>query len=186
MSQLNVLGISGSLRKASLNKKVLGVALGIAESKGAAIGEADLAELDIPLFNQDIEDAGMPESVAKFRKLIEWADVLIISSPEYNHSISAALKNALDWGSRDRNAFKGKVAALTGASPGSFGTVRAQPEERHVLQTLGVYMLPMPEVMVSKAGEAFDETGKMIDERALEKLKTLVADTLEFAVKLKA
>lgn len=183
MSKLKVLGISGSLREASLNRKAIQVAKKIAAEAGAEVNEVDLR--GIPMYDQDIEDKGFPESVETLRAAIEKADVILIASPEYNYSISGAIKNAIDWVSRGGNLLKGKTVAIFGASPGAFGTVRMQPHLRYVLQALGVYILPKPEVQIMNASEAFDEEGNLTNEKSYEKLKELVENTLDFAEKLK-
>ena len=121
---LKVLGISGSLRKYSYNRKALQIAKKIASDLGAEVSEADLKELNLPIYDGDIEAQGLPESVKKFKAAVEVNDVLLIVSPEYNYSISGALKNAFGWASRGGNSFDGKWAVIFGVSPGAFGTLR--------------------------------------------------------------
>jgi len=184
MKKIKALAISGSLRKDSYNRKALQVAKKIAEDFGANISEIDLKKLDLPIYNGDIEAAGMPASVLELKNAIESHDVLLIASPEYNHSISGALKNALDWASRgETKSFKGKFVAIFGASPGLFGTVRGQAHVRDILEALGVLRIPSPHVFIKKAGEIFDEDGNLTDERTYTQLKMLIENTLTFAQK---
>lgn len=114
---IKVLVISGSLRRDSFNRKLLNVAKKMAAELGAEVSEADLKELSLPVYDGGIEAQGMPESVQKLKAAVEATDVLLIASPEYNHSISGALKNAIDWLSRGENSLDGKLAAIFGASP---------------------------------------------------------------------
>ncbi len=181
---LTILAISGSLRKASLNRKLLEIAKHIASDAGHTVTEADLKELALPIYDQDIQDQGFPESVTKFKTMIEAADVVLISSPEYNHSIPGGLKNAIDWASRDKNSFDGKVAAIFGVSDGPFGTVRMQPHLRQVLATLNVLTLPRPQVNIRMGKEAFNEDGSLKDPDTYTLLETLIKKTLEVASKL--
>src|SRR5689334_16655381 len=104
MPGLNVLAIPGSLRQDSFNRKALTIAIRLAEAQGAKVTMLDLKILDLPLYDQDVQDAGLPESVQKLKAAVEACDMLIIASPEYNYSIPGVLKNALDWGSRKGNS----------------------------------------------------------------------------------
>ena len=182
---LKVLAISGSLRKESYNTKALKVAKKFAEEFGAGVSELDPRELNLPIYNQDIEDQGLPESVKKLKSAIEFSDVILIASPEYNHSIPGGLKNMIDWVSRGGNSFTGKVGAIFGASVGPYGTLRAQPHLRQIMSALNVILLPQPQVIIRNAQEVFDSSGNIIDPKLLEQLKTLIRKTLEFAAKLK-
>src|SRR5690349_2107491 len=122
MRNVKVLAISGSLRRESFNRKALTIARSLAAEFTSEIQEADLKELALPVYDEDIETAGMPESVTRLKAMVGAADVLLIASPEYNHSIPGGLKNAIDWLSRGGNSLDGKVAAIFGASNGPYGT----------------------------------------------------------------
>ncbi len=178
---LSVLAISGSLRSGSYNRKVLQLTKKIAEEWGAQVEEIDLRALDIPLYDGDIETAGFPEPVLQLKAAVEAARVLLIASPEYNHSIPGVLKNAIDWLSRGKNSLKGKYAAIFGASDGPYGTVRMQPHLRQVLACLNVIVPPQPQVMIRFAAEAFAPDGTLKDEKLSGQLKTLVTATLTMA-----
>jgi chromate reductase, NAD(P)H dehydrogenase (quinone) len=134
---MRVLGISGSLRRASLNSALLRAA---AERLPAG---AELVELDrlreVPPYDEDVETAGTPLLVEELRDAVRGADAVLIATPEYNSSIPGQLKNALDWISRPagQSALSGKPAAVVGASTGMFGAVWAQAELRKVLGAMG-------------------------------------------------
>lgn len=180
---LKVLAISGSLRKDSYNRKALQVAKKFAAELNAEVNEADLKELNLPIYDGDIEAQGMPESVQKFKKEVEENDVLLIASPEYNYSISGVLKNAIDWLSRGGNSLDGKAAVIFGASPGPFGTLRGQYHLREILFALNVFVLPQPQVFIRSAHEAFNADGSFKDEKLSNQLKDLIEKTLNFAKK---
>ncbi len=150
MSQTKIVAFAGSLRTASFNKKLIAIAAEAARGAGAEVTVVDLRELNLPLFDQDLEDAsGLPEGAKKFKALLRASDGFLIASPEYNSSITAALKNALDWASRAETddepavvAFRGKAAALLSASPGALGGLRGLVAVRSILGNIGVHVLP--------------------------------------------
>ena len=182
---LKVLAVSGSLRTESYNRKALQIAKKIATDFGAEVKEIDLRELDLPIYDADIQAKGLPDSVKKLKAEIEATDVLLIASPEYNYGISGARKNVIDWASREGNSLDGKVAAIFGASPGIFGTLRGQFQLRQILMSLNVFILPQPHVFIKNANDAFNPDGTFVDSKTHEQLKKLIQKTLEFAQKLK-
>ncbi|HTR96712.1 MAG TPA: NAD(P)H-dependent oxidoreductase [Candidatus Acidoferrales bacterium] len=158
----DVIGIAGSLRKASYNRTLLAAAVELAPP-GLAIEPASIA--GIPLFDGDVEAAGIPASVLALKERVRRADGLLLVTPEYNYSVPGVLKNAIDWLSRKPDQpFAGKPAAIMGASNGRFGTVRSQQHLRAVAAAVGLIVLPTPEVMVSNAGETIDAAGRLTDE----------------------
>ncbi len=168
---LNVLGISGSLREGSYNTALLRTARELLPP-GMTLDIMEIAEL--PLFNQENENP-FPAVVAEFRERIALADALLIASPEYNSSVSGALKNALDWASRPpRQPLKSKPVAILGASTGNFGTVRAQLHLRQILTHVGALPLGKPEVLVARADQVFDADGNLLDQVALGLLRDLL------------
>ena len=179
MNPPKIAAFAGSLRAGSFNKKLLAIAADAARTAGAEVTIVDLRELALPLFDQDLEDAsGLPETVKKFKALLRASDGFLIASPEYNSSITGALKNAIDWASRAESddesplvAYKGKVAALLAASPGALGGLRGLVTLRSILGNIGVIVLP-DQVTIPTAHEAFDDAGKLKDER---KAKQVVA-----------
>jgi NAD(P)H-dependent FMN reductase len=185
MKTLAILGVSGSLRKESTNTKALMVAMETAKNAGAEVEILSLNDLSLPIYNEDMENGDVPESVRTLRDKVKSCDMLIIASPEYNHSISGALKNAIDWASREGNAFDGKVAAIFGASDGRFGTVRGQRHLREILAALNVLLLPQPQVFITYSKEAFNEDGSFKDPKTKELLDKLILSTINLVKKLK-
>ncbi len=158
---MKIIAISGSLRKASFNTKLLELVK--AQAAGHDVEIVSLA--GIPLYDQDVEDAGMPESVTALSAKIREADALYIATPEYNFSTSGVLKNAIDWLSRDREPsmpLGGKVVALAGTSAGMSGTSNAQAHLRHTLALLGCDMVTNPQVLVAANYEAMVEPSDML------------------------
>lgn len=157
--KLNILGISGSLRKGSFNTGLLRAAQELAPD-GMEISIFDLAEL--PLYNGDVEAVGDPEPVATLKSAIRNADGVLFATPEYNHSISGVLKNAIDWASRDRSAgsLQGKPVAMMGAG-GMAGTARAQLHLLNVLSEAGALVMVKPGVLVTSPWEKFDDAGRL-------------------------
>jgi chromate reductase len=181
-SPLRVLGITGSLRAASFNTALLSAAAELLPPE-MTLEIIDLA--DLPMFNVDTEKP-FPESVAQFREKIAIADAVLISTPEYNTSISGVLKNALEWASRaPQPPFTNKPVAIMGASTGVFGTARAQIVLRQVLTHIGALVLPKPEVMVAKAQDAFDEQGNLVNETTRGFLKDLLVALADWTRRVK-
>jgi chromate reductase len=160
---IKVLGIVGSLRKASFNRGLMRAAQALAP-EGMQIETFDIA--DIPPYNEDVlTEHGFPRAVEAFRARIRAADALLIATPEYNYSVPGVLKNALDWASRPpEQPFQDKPVSLIGATPGLFGTTRAQHHLRQSLVFLDARVLGQPEVMVVTAREKFSKEGELQDE----------------------
>ena len=180
------MAFAGSLRERSLNKRVLKTAIRGAEKAGAEVTYIDLRDYPMPIYNSDDHERdGFDENALKLQGLLVEHDGLLIASPEYNGSLPAALKNAIDWASRlsDRyersRIFQGKVAAMMTASPGSLGGVRSLAHLRGVLTSLGVIVLPQ-EVAVTFAEDKFAGEGlEMADERTKGNLEALGATLFE-------
>jgi len=143
---------------------------------------------EIPLYNGDLDTpdaAERPQTVVAFRNSIEKADGLIIVSPEYNYSIPGVLKNTIDWASRGKDSpLLGKTVALMGASTGMWGTVRMHLAFQPVFLTLGMKQVK-PEIMVSKAKDKFDGSGKLIDEFTKDLIKKQLSALKEVLLKQK-
>ena len=170
---LKVLGICGSLRKASYNMAALRACNDLLPS-GMSLRITTLA--DIPMFNQDVFDVGLPDPVKRFRTEVAEADGLLIASPEYNFSVSGVLKNAIDWGSRGTNqVFNEKPIAIFSASGGPLGGARVQYDLRRILTQLWGHVLPRPEVFIGSAPSKFDAQGKLTDETTRKFLAELLA-----------
>jgi chromate reductase len=158
-----VIGIAGSLRRGSLNRSLLRAARELAPAR-LQVDIHDLA--DVPLYNQDVEDAGTPPPVAALRDEVRRADGLLIATPEYNHGVPGVLKNAVDWLSRPprQSALNAKPLALIGASPGMTGTARGQTQLRQAFEFTNSYAMLQPEVLVGRANEKFDAAGTLTDD----------------------
>ncbi len=168
---LNILGISGSLRKGSYNTSLLRAAAELLPP-GMVLDTFDLSLL--PIFNADNEKP-LPAAVEEFRIRVAQADALLIACPEYNSSLTGALKNAIDWASRSpQSPLNRKPVAIMGASTGNFGTVRAQLHLRQVLTHVGVLTVPKPEVLVARADKVFDADGRLTDDAARGFLRDLL------------
>lgn len=161
--ELRVLGFAGSLRSGSVNRLLLRAAAERAPA-GLSIEMFDLAP--IPLYNFDVEEAGDPEPVRRFKEAIAAADGCLIATPEYQQGVPGVLKNALDWASRPPGGspLDGKPVAILGGSPGMTGTARAQTQLRQTLTYNNCRMLQRPEVLVARAYEKFDEDGRLVDD----------------------
>ena len=175
MSTLKLLGISGSLRRQSTNSGLLRAAL--AElPEGVEMDIANLA--DIPFYNADITEK--PASVVRVLAQIGAADALVLACPEYNYSMAPALKNILDWASREPNnaLLAGKAVAIMGAG-GGMGTSRSQYHLRQSCVFLDLHPINRPEVFASAFTGSFDADGNLTDSKLIqliaEQLKALAA-----------
>jgi len=172
---LLVRSLAGSLRTASLNR-ALQRALPALAPEAIRIEPLD-GMGQLPLYDGDIEAAGIPEAVIRMAEEIRAADGLVICTPEYNNSVPGVLKNAVDWLSRvPQQPFSEKPVALQSASPGQFGGVRAQLALRPVLATLNAHVLNRPSVLVNGARAKFDpQTGELTDEATREQVRKQLA-----------
>lgn len=180
---MRVLGIAGSLRRASYNRALLRAAAELAPP-GMEIVAHDLD--GIPLFNEDVEAEGVPPAVQALRDAIAGADALLFATPEYNHGMPGVLKNAVDWASRPpgRSPLAGKPAAVFGASPGNTGTARAQGQLRQAFVFTQTFALPQPEVLVFRAHEKFDAEGRLTDEATRRYVRRLLDALADYAARL--
>ena len=150
MTSPKILAFAGSTRSGSFNKKLIRLAADDARAAGAEVTLIDLRDFPMPLFDGDLEEKeGLPENAKKLKSLMRANDGFLISSPEYNSSVSGVLKNAIDWASREETddepplvCFRGKVAALLSASPGGLGGLRGLVILRSILGNIGVIVLP--------------------------------------------
>ena len=171
-STLHVLAISGSLRRGSYNTALLRAAADLAPQSM----KIDIYPIgDLPLFDADLEAAGKPDSVTQFQRAVADADALLLATPEYNWSTTAALKNAIDWASRGGAdaPLNRKPAAILGAG-GRFGTLRAQLHLREILSHNQVRLVGDPQVQVSRAADKFDSDGRLEHERTIDQLGRLL------------
>jgi chromate reductase, NAD(P)H dehydrogenase (quinone) len=180
---MKILGISGSVREGSYNRRLLEAA-GELAPEGVAIEIFDLD--DIPPYDADADSGDRPEPVARLKQAIADADALLIASPEYNASFSGVLKNAIDWASRPlaETPLMGKPAAVMGASGGLSGTARAHVALAPVLDSCGVLVMPKPNVMVRQAAKVFDEDGRLVDSDTRDHVRKLVEALVEWTEKV--
>ncbi|MFE8150486.1 NAD(P)H-dependent oxidoreductase [Brenneria goodwinii] len=170
MENINLVGISGSLRQKSTNKGLLRAAQSVLPAN-VSLDIADLS--DIPFYNSDIST--QPESVQRIIQQVKKADGLVLACTEYNYSMAPALKNILDWLSRDedKKLLAGKPVAIMG-SGGGMGTSRAQYHLRQVCVFLDLHPLNKPEVFSNAYSDSFDADGNLIDE----KIKGLISQQI--------
>jgi chromate reductase, NAD(P)H dehydrogenase (quinone) len=174
-----ILAFAGSLRAGSFNKRLVRIAAAGAESAGAEVTYLDLRDYQLPLYDGDLEAAhGLPENARKLKDLMIANDGFLISAPEYNSSITAVLKNTIDWTSRPEPGepalvcYTGKFAALMSASPGALGGLRGLVHVRSILENIGTMVLP-GQVAVSRAHEAFGDNGELKDAAQEERIRGL-------------
>ena len=181
---LRILGIAGSLRRASFNRGLLRAAVELTPA-GATIETFDLAA--IPIYNEDVRTQGVPAPVADLRRKIAEAGALLIASPENNYSVPGVLKNAIDWASRPPDQpLRRKPVAIMGASNGGFGTVRGQAALRVVLSAVESYAMIKPELFVSRAQDLCDADGNLKDEPTREKVRAHVEALIAWTRKISA
>ncbi len=171
---MRILGIAGSLRRGSHNRRLLRAA-GSQLPPGAEVVEWEGLG-GLPIFDEDLETSP-PEPVQAFLDAVEAADAILVSTPEYNASVPGGLKNALDWASRPfpDNVLREKPSAVIGASTGLFGAVWAQSEVRKALKASGAHVLES-ELPVGMADGAFDADGSLADPELTARLADLLAD----------
>jgi chromate reductase, NAD(P)H dehydrogenase (quinone) len=172
---MRVLGVSGSLRSASYNSALLQAAARLLEPPAWLGIFTGLAA--VPPYSEDRDVERPHPAVERLRAAIDGAHGIVIATPEYNGSLPGQLKNALDWASRPypANVLRGKPVAVVGASTGMLGAVRAQADLRKVLTASGARVLGV-EVVVANAAAAFDERLRLVDRRAEQQLRYMLAE----------
>jgi chromate reductase len=192
MAAPKMLAFAGSTRTGSFNKKLVKLAAEMVRAAGAEVTYLDLRELELPLYDGDLEEMrGLPPGGRKLKDLLLAHDGLLISSPEYNSGYSGVLKNAIDWASRPvpgekpLECFTGKVAALIAASPGALGGLRGLVMLRMLLGNIGVHVLPQ-QLAVSHADQAFTAEGDLKDTKQKQTLEKIAQQLVSVTGKLKA
>ncbi len=179
MSELRILGVPGSLRKNAYSLGLLRAAVEVAP-KDVRIELADIH--GFPLFNQD-DEKSPPEPVRAFREQARSADAILFSLNEHNYTLSAAEKNALDWGSRPyhENVWNGKPAGIMSASVGMLGGARAQYDLRRAMVFVNMFPINRPEVIVPFAAQKFNADGVLTDETARKFIADHLTELVRFA-----
>lgn len=195
MSDIRLLIVAGSSRSGSFNRKLAAVAAGGAREAGARVSELDLRSLALPIYDAEIEAAGMPEGALELRRQFALHDALLIASPEYNAFPTPLLINSLDWASRVRPAeglpsglaaMSARAVGLLSASPGGLGGLRGLIALRSFL-ALNLGMLVVPEQFaLAHAGTAFDDDGRLIDQKHADAVHKVLGGLLRTASALKA
>lgn len=177
---MRLVGLAGSLRDGSYNRRLLDAA-----AKELPVG-VELEVWDglgrLPAFNEDLEGVRPPAAVHELQRLLAEADGVLVATPEYNHSISGVLKNALDWASRPPHApsLADLPVAVIGASLSAYGAVWAQHETRNVLRAIGARVIDA-ELPVARAHQAFDDEGRLVDPALRERLAAVLDELLAAA-----
>lgn len=177
-----ILGISGSLRSGSFNTSLLRAAQSLVEGDVAY----SIATMHgIPLYDADLEQSeGLPSAVVSLKQQIVESDGVVMATPEYNNGVPGVFKNAIDWLSRPASdiphVFGNRPFAVVGASPGGFGTILAQNAWLPVLRTLGVRYWTGGRLVVSRAGQVFDENGDLRDDAVRNQLSRFMKDFVRF------
>jgi len=157
MTDLTLLGLCGSLRAESFNRKLM-------QAAAKSFGPAQFVEgdLNLPLFNEDVEAQAMPDAVIRLKEQVKTADAVVIACPEYNKAPPGVLKNALDWLSRGGQPWTGKPVALVSAAAGRAGGERTQFALRLMMVPFRPHLLMGPEVLVASPKDHFDESGALV------------------------
>lgn len=179
---MRLLAFAASLRRGSLNRKLIALAAEMARSAGADVDLADFREFDLPIYDGDLDaNAGLPPGGLELKRRLDGADGVLIAAPEYNYSIAGSLKNAIDWVSRARPMpWRGKSIHLMSASPSSMGGIRGLWQTRIPLEGCGALVFP-DMFALPHANEAFDDSGELRDPSLAERLRRDVVGFVRLA-----
>ena len=190
MAKPKILAFAGSTRTDSYNKKLVKISSTGATEAGADVTVIDLRDFPMPIYDGDLEQKdGLPSNAHKLKDLMLTHQGFLISSPEYNSSISAVFKNTIDWASRQSEGeiplacFKNKVAGIMSASPGMLGGLRGLVHVRSILGNIGVIVMP-DQITIAKAHEAFNEDGTLKDKKQEDQVKKIGANVAKILLKL--
>jgi chromate reductase, NAD(P)H dehydrogenase (quinone) len=179
-----LLAMSGSLRKASVNTRLLRIAISAAEEAGAEVDHCDLKALDLPMYDGDLEEQhGLPDSCLELKRRMKAADGFLFACPEHNSSITPAWKNAIDWASRPMEGesalecFDGKTAGLLAASPGALGGLRGLVEVRRILGNIRVHVHP---TQYAAGSIAYDDNDMPTDDAHAKGARNVAQQLVEF------
>ncbi|HET6457779.1 MAG TPA: NAD(P)H-dependent oxidoreductase [Nitrosopumilaceae archaeon] len=190
MTKPKILAFAGSTRTDSYNKKLVKISSTGATDAGADVTIIDLRDFPMPIYDGDLEQKdGIPSNACNLKDIMLAHQGFLISSPEYNSSISAVFKNAIDWTSRQSEGeiplacFKNKVAGIMSASPGMLGGLRGLVHVRSILGNIGVIVMP-DQMTLAKAHEAFNEDGTLKDKKQEDQVKKIGANVAKMLLKL--
>lgn len=178
---MNILGICGSLRAESLNRRLLGVATATLDAQGATLTTFDIGTL--PHYNGDLDTDAPPAAVTALKEAIGTADALLIVTPEYNYGVPGVLKNAIDWASRPafKSPLAGQPTGVLSASMSTIGGARAQAQLRAVLFGTLTPVYAVPEFLLASAHAAFKDDGTLDDEKTQARLERYLRGFLAWA-----
>jgi NAD(P)H-dependent FMN reductase len=189
MTTPRILVFAGSARSASLNKRLAAVAARAAQAAGAQATLLDLRDYELPLYDGDLEQRGLPPKLAELKALFKAHHGLLLACPEYNGSITPLLKNTLDWvsrpapGEKPLECYEGKVAGLVAASPGALGGLRGLVHVRAILGGIRVLVVP-EQAAIGGANKAFDEQGELVDEKQRASVSAVANAVVRLSAKL--
>jgi len=190
LTKPKILAFAGSTRSDSFNKKLIKIAVDGAIDVGVEVTFIDLRDFPMPLYDGDLEQReGLPASTRKLKDLMLAHQGFLISSPEYNSSISGVLKNTIDWTSRQTEGesplacYKGKIAGIMSASLGGFGGLRGLVTVRSILENIGVLVIP-DQVAIAKAHEVFNPDGTLKNKTQEDQVKNIGASVAKLLMKL--
>ena len=171
----NVGFIVGSLRKGAYTRLL---SQAIVELAPPSLKFSEIGIGELPFYNQDLETATPPAQWVSFRNQVKSSDAILFITPEYNRGMPAAIKNAIDVGSRPmkESVWKGKPAAVISLTPGKLGAMAAHQQLRLALSVIGVPVMPLPEMYLAGAGELFDGGGKLVNEETHKRLVSMLND----------
>ncbi len=192
---MKTLIFAGSTRQNSFNRRLAAAAASIAREAGADVCHIELGDFDIPMYNADLEAKGTPADVVRLKELFYAHPAWIICSPEYNGSYTALLKNTIDWvsspiksdpaWSSGTKPFAGKVVGMLSASNGALGGLRSQSHLAPLLLNLQCWLAPRA-FALSRAADAFDDSGELIDPAARKNVSGVIEQVLWAAGRLQA
>jgi chromate reductase len=181
-NDFKILGLAGSLRRASFHRGLVRAARELAP-EGIAVEPYEGLD-EIPFFNQDVEAEGDPAPVKELKEKIREVDAVLIATPEYDYSIPGVLTNGLDWALRSPSPLRHKPVGIVGASPASTGTARGQMVLRQVLLHAPAYVMPEPQILIPYSRERFDENGNLTDEETRERMRRFLVALVEWTERL--
>ena len=179
---MKILAFAASLRRSSLNRKLIALAADFARAAGAEVDLAEFREFELPIYDGDVDaSTGLPPGGVELKRRLDQADAVLIAAPEYNYSIAGPLKNAIDWVSRARPMpWRGKSILLMSASPSPMGGIRGLWQTRIPLEGCGALVFP-DMFALPHANEAFDDAGRLRDAALTARLEREVVGFVRLA-----